>query len=173
MRVLSLHWHSIHSSPRFQGKCISIVVLALDLLVDRPHVRLPDRFYSPREPTVVDPRQSSAKQNRAVLKHLTYMSLNILDPHDSIIEFIQIVKCCLRGDRINQNESMSVLHIQISHGWELFLRREITDSFLQFSHLPFQPYPEFPKNIVFHRFPPAKHAFLPCPKSWSNNSTFL
>ena len=100
-------------------KCTAIDELILVQFDVQPHVHLPDHSCFRPAPTAVDPkcfRDYDFSRWRSI-----YLGFGVFDAHDSFVEFVQIVECCLRSDRINKHETLSILHIQISHRRELFL----------------------------------------------------
>jgi hypothetical protein len=51
-------------------------------------------------------------------------SLTNLDPQDLLPQILQIVEGGLGRDRVDQNEPLPVLHVQVSHRGKLLLQRE-------------------------------------------------
>jgi hypothetical protein len=53
-------------------------------------------------------------------KNYTHV-ISVFDPEDLLSDILKIIECGLGCDGVDQYKSLAVLHIEISHGSELFL----------------------------------------------------
>ena len=49
--------------------------------------------------------------------------LRVLHSQDLLAQVLQVVEGGLGGDAVHQDEALTVLHVQVPHGGELFLKR--------------------------------------------------
>ena len=75
--------------------------------------------------------------------------LRVFDTQDLLSEILKIVEGGLGSDAVDQDEALTILHVQISHGCELFLEQNILNSCLKqfqnsrpciYSFMTFQKY---------------------------------
>ena len=124
----SLRWRYFDLSPTFRGNCIAICWPMRDHLRERRPDRWLNRFYFPREQSQVLPKRSSSpNQTKERTRCLTYLSTAVRHVHDSIVIRLNVVKGRLRGDRIDEHETVSFTDVRISHRGKLVLNIEKRD----------------------------------------------
>ena len=79
----------------------------------------------------------------------THMNFCIFDTHNSFVKLVQIVERRLRCDRVNQNKTIAVLHVEVPHRRKFLLKNwlERIDRFR--INIPFRLCREFLMSILF------------------------